>query len=78
LSEFATVNATAGSGYELLVVASCVIGGVAIFGGSGTVIGAALGAILLQIINQSLVVINVSPFWDSALAGALILRHRQL
>jgi rhamnose transport system permease protein len=73
LSEFATVNATAGSGYELLVIASCVIGGVAIFGGSGTVIGAALGAILLQIINQALVVVNVSPFWDSALAGALIL-----
>jgi rhamnose transport system permease protein len=73
LSEFATVNATAGSGYELLVVASCVIGGVAIFGGSGTVIGAAFGAILLQVINQALVVTNVSPFWDPALAGALIL-----
>jgi rhamnose transport system permease protein len=73
LSEFATTNATAGTGYELLVIASCVIGGVAIFGGSGTVIGAALGAILLQVINQALVVINVSPFWDSALAGALIL-----
>jgi rhamnose transport system permease protein len=73
VSEFATVNATAGSGYELLVIASCVIGGVAIFGGSGTVIGAALGAILLQVINQALVVTNVSPFWDPALAGALIL-----
>jgi rhamnose transport system permease protein len=72
-SEFATVNATAGTGYELLVIASCVIGGVAIFGGSGTAIGAALGALLLQIINQALVVTNVSPFWDPALAGALIL-----
>jgi len=73
LSEFATVDATAGTGYELLVIASCVIGGVAIFGGSGSVIGAALGAILLQVINQALVVSNVSSFWDSALAGALIL-----
>ena len=73
VSEFATVNATAGTGYELLVVASCVIGCVAIFGGSGTAIGAAFGAILLQVINQSLVVVNVSPFWDQALAGALIL-----
>ncbi|MBU6495665.1 MAG: ABC transporter permease [Acidobacteria bacterium] len=73
VAEFATVNATAGTGYELLVVASCVIGGVAIFGGAGTVLGAAFGAILLQVINQSLVVINVSPFWDQALAGALIL-----
>ena len=73
LSEFATVNATAGSGYELIVIASCVIGGVAIFGGSGTILGAAFGAILLQVINQALVVTNVSPFWDPALAGALIL-----
>ena len=73
LAEYATVDATGGGGYELLVVASVVVGGVAIFGGSGNVIGAALGAILLQVINQSLVAVRVSPFWDSAIAGALLL-----
>jgi rhamnose transport system permease protein len=73
LAEYATVDATGGAGYELIVVASVVVGGVAIFGGSGNVIGAALGAILLQVINQSLVAIRVSPFWDSAIAGALLL-----
>ena len=73
LAEYATVDATGGSGYELLVVAAVVVGGVAIFGGSGNVIGAALGAILLQVINQSLVAVRVSPFWDSAIAGALLL-----
>jgi rhamnose transport system permease protein len=73
LAEYATVDATGGTGYELLVIASVVIGGVAIFGGSGNVIGAMLGAILLQIINQSLVALNISAFWDQAIAGALLL-----
>jgi rhamnose transport system permease protein len=73
LAEYATVDATGGTGYELLVVAAVVVGGVAIFGGSGNVIGAALGALLLQVINQALVAAGVSQFWDQAVAGALLL-----
>jgi rhamnose transport system permease protein len=73
LSEFATVAATAGTGYELLVVAAVVVGGVAIFGGSGTVLGAALGALLLNTINQALVAAQVSAFWNQAIAGSLLL-----
>ncbi len=60
LSQFATVNATGGTGYELRVIAAVVVGGVAIFGGSGTVYGAALGALLLNTINQALVAAEVS------------------
>jgi rhamnose transport system permease protein len=73
LAQFATVNATGGSGYELNVVAAVVVGGVAIFGGSGTVFGAALGALLLNTINQALVASKVSAFWNQAIAGALLL-----
>jgi rhamnose transport system permease protein len=73
LSEFATVASTAGTGYELLVVAAVVVGGVAIFGGSGTVVGAALGAVLLNMINQALVASQVSAFWNQAVAGFLLL-----
>ena len=73
LAEYAQVDATGGTGYELLVVAAVVVGGVAIFGGSGSVIGALLGAVLLQVINQALVAVKVSSFWDQALAGALLL-----
>jgi len=73
LAQFATVNATGGSGYELNVVAAVVVGGVAIFGGSGTVFGAALGALLLNTINQALVAAKVSAFWNQAVAGALLL-----
>jgi len=73
LSQFATVAATAGVGYEFLVVAAVVVGGVAIFGGSGTVIGAALGALLLNTINQALVAAQVSAHWNKAVAGFLLL-----
>jgi len=73
LSLYASVDAIAGVGYEFQVIAAVVVGGVAIFGGSGTVLGAALGALLLYTINTALVVVNVSSFWSMALAGALLL-----
>ncbi len=73
LALHAQVDVSAGSGYELTVVAAVVVGGVAIFGGSGTVVGAALGALLLNTINQSLVAAKISPFWDQSIAGALLL-----
>ena len=73
LAEYATVDSTGGTGYEFLVVAAVVVGGVAIFGGSGTILGAALGALLLNTINQALGSLKVSPFWNQAVAGALLL-----
>jgi rhamnose transport system permease protein len=73
LSLYASVDAIAGVGYEFQVIAAVVVGGVAIFGGSGTVLGAALGALLLYTINTALVVVNVSSFWSMALSGALLL-----
>ena len=60
-------------GYELSVVAACVIGGVSIAGGIGTVGGALLGALFLGVIVNALPVINVSPFWQMAISGAVIL-----
>ena len=58
LSYFGSVDAIAGAGYEFQVIAAVVVGGVAIFGGSGTVLGAALGALLLNTIDSALVVVN--------------------
>jgi rhamnose transport system permease protein len=72
LSYYGSVDAIAGAGYEFQVIAAVVVGGVAIFGGSGTVLGAALGAVLLNTINSALVVVNVSSFWSQALAGGLL------
>jgi rhamnose transport system permease protein len=67
------IDNSGGMGYELSVVAAVVVGGVAIFGGSGTVVGAALGAVLLNTINQALVASRISAFWNQAVAGALLL-----
>ena len=73
LSYYGSVDAIAGVGYEFQVIAAVVVGGVAIFGGSGSVLGAALGALLLNTINSALVVVNVSSFWSQALAGGLLI-----
>ncbi len=73
LALHAQIDVTGGTGYELTVVSAVVVGGVAIFGGSGTVLGAALGALLLNTINQALVASRISAFWNDAIAGALLL-----
>jgi rhamnose transport system permease protein len=70
---YGTIDSTAGTGIELQVIAAVVVGGVAIFGGSGTAVGAALGALLLSSINSSLQVVGISPFWTQAIAGALLI-----
>jgi len=61
------------SGYELTVIAACVIGGVSIGGGVGTVGGALLGVLFIGVVNGALPVIQVSPFWQQAIAGFVIL-----
>ena len=72
-SRYGTVNSSTGSGIELQAVAAVVIGGVAIFGGSGTVWGAAIGAFLLVTINRALPILGIQDFWQRAVIGGLIL-----
>ncbi len=74
LARFGTITVVAGLGLELKSVAASVVGGVNIFGGSGTVFGALLGAILVDLIDTSLVRWQlVSEFWREAVLGVLIL-----
>jgi rhamnose transport system permease protein len=69
-----TISSTAGSGLELEAVAAAVVGGVSILGGSGTMVGALLGAVLIDTLKLSLVrVPEVSEFWRDAFLGVLIL-----
>lgn len=72
-ARFATVDASAATGLELQVVAAVVVGGVNIFGGSGTIFGAMLGAILLGTIDNALTLLRLSQFWLQAIDGASIL-----
>ena len=62
-----------GGGFELDVVAACVIGGISIAGGIGSVGGALLGALFLGVIKNALPVINVSPFWQLAISGSALI-----
>ncbi len=72
-ARYGTISSGAGLGMELQAVAACVIGGVAIFGGSGTVWGAALGAVLLVTINRALPILGIPDFWQQAVVGVLII-----
>jgi rhamnose transport system permease protein len=73
-AQYQTINTSAGgTNFSLIVIASAVVGGVAIFGGSGSVVGAAIGALLLGTINVALDVLGISDFWDQAIAGFLLL-----
>jgi len=72
-ARFATVDATNATGLELQVIAAVVVGGVNIFGGSGTILGAVLGAIVLGTLENALNILNISQFWLQALYGAAII-----
>jgi rhamnose transport system permease protein len=74
VGRFGTINVGAGSGLELAAIAAAVVGGVSTLGGSGTVMGAFVGAVLIAVLDQSLVrVEQISEFWRDAILGALIL-----
>ncbi|MCR6673388.1 ABC transporter permease [Devosia ginsengisoli] len=73
ISRYVIASVEVAGGYELTIIAACVIGGVSIAGGIGSVGGVLLGAIFLGVINNALPVINISPFWQMAISGAAIL-----
>jgi rhamnose transport system permease protein len=73
VSRFTIAYVDIAGGFELSVIAACVIGGVSISGGIGTVSGAVLGAVFFNLIKNALPVIHVSPFWQLAISGAAIL-----
>jgi rhamnose transport system permease protein len=73
VAKFASAQGDTAVGYELSVIAAVVLGGVSISGGSGKVFGLILGTILLGILNNALPLINVSPFWQQAIQGVVIL-----
>jgi rhamnose transport system ATP-binding protein len=71
-SRYATVDARVATGFELTVVAAVVVGGVAIRGGSGSVLGIALGALLLLVIRNGLTLVRIDPLWLQGVYGLVI------
>lgn len=72
VARYAVAFTEIANGFELSVIAACVIGGISIGGGVGTVAGAVLGALFLGVIANALPVIQISPFWQSAITGSVI------
>jgi len=73
VSRYAVAYVDIAAGFELDVVAACVIGGISIAGGIGSVAGAVLGALFLGVIKNALPVVNISPFWQQAISGSAII-----
>jgi rhamnose transport system permease protein len=73
VARYAVAYVDIAGGFELEVVAACVIGGISIAGGVGSVGGAVLGALFLGVIKNALPVVNISPFWQLAISGAAII-----
>lgn len=72
-TRFSAIQTNAGVGFELQVITAAVVGGVSILGGVGTVLGAALGGLLLNVISKGMIFLRVSAYWLLAVQGALIL-----
>lgn len=72
-SRLDSAQPNAGSGYELDSIAAVVIGGTSLSGGRGTVVGTVLGAVIIGVLNNGLVLLNVSPFWQQVIKGFVIL-----
>ncbi len=73
VARYAVAYVDIAGGFELDVVAACVIGGISIAGGAGTIVGAILGALFLGVIKNALPVIGISPFWQMAISGLAII-----
>lgn len=72
VARYAVAYTDVALGFELQVIAACVIGGVSIAGGMGTVAGVALGCLFLGIIKNALPLVGVSPFWQMGVSGLII------
>ncbi len=82
-SRLSTGQPTAGSGYELEVIATCVMGGASLRGGVGTVMGSIVGGLIMGLLRNGSNLLNVSAFWQQVLVGVVIVgavywdQHRQ-
>jgi rhamnose transport system permease protein len=71
--KYAAAQGETATGYEMNVIASCVLGGVTVSGGVGKVQGVLLGTLFMGMLNNALPLMQISPFWQEALRGVIIL-----
>lgn len=73
LGQSPLVQSTTGSGFELTVIAAVVIGGTSIVGGRGTIVGGFLGAILVELVQDGVILFHIQPFWQGVVMCVMIL-----
>ena len=72
MADMSTATTTVGSGWELVVIAGVVVGGVSLFGGAGTVGGGVIGILLLKVVQSGLVIIGISSNWQQIAVGVIM------
>jgi ribose transport system permease protein len=72
MARFGAATPTFGVGMELNIIAAAVIGGASLNGGSGTILGAILGMALLSVVSSSLILLDVSPYWQDTIRGLIL------
>jgi ribose transport system permease protein len=73
MARFGAATPTFGAGMELNIIAAAVIGGASLNGGSGTIFGAILGMALLSVVTSSLILLDVSVYWQEMIKGCILL-----
>ncbi len=73
LARFKVATPNAGISSEMRVISACIIGGTSLVGGEGSILGAVLGIVMLNIINNGLVLLSVSVYWQDLISGAILL-----
>jgi ribose transport system permease protein len=72
-ARMSTAQPASGIGYELNAIGAVIIGGTSIMGGEGTILGTVLGAILLGLITNGLILLGVSAYWQQVFSGGIII-----
>jgi ribose/xylose/arabinose/galactoside ABC-type transport system permease subunit len=71
-SRFSSAQTVTGTGMEFQAIAACIIGGVSLFGGSGSIVGTLIGCIFLTVIENGMIMAHISAYWQQAVVGLII------
>lgn len=72
-SRLGSAEPSTGTGLEMKVICACIIGGTSSFGGTGTILGAALGAVFMEIVTNSLTLMKISVYWQNLVFGTILI-----
>ena len=72
-SRFTSAQPTTGVGMELRVIAACIIGGVSLFGGAGSIVGTFVGSFFLVVLDNGMIMAHISGYWQQAVIGVIII-----